>query len=304
MSSEMAMQWSMSLHFTAKLCRRAASAVLRLGSGRASTCEATLASISSMRSESVLSRMARATTSCSAWAMRSAATTPALAVSSQMTRTSEGPASMSIPHLPLTMDLAAVTHMLPGPQMTSQGGTVFLAVDFQSKGHGGDRLGSPDPQKDVGTGHVRGREGDGVRFGAAQDDGLAPGGPGRYGRHQHAGRQRVSPAGGVAAGGSTGTDGVTGLPPRNVHLGVGDGVPLQLGKGLDAAVHVVENGSLGFVEAVVGPLALLRGHDQVPHGATRVDVPQALGDLQERGRIHSRASATSIGIGIGISAVL
>mmetsp|Transcript_27258 Transcript_27258/g.60041 ORF Transcript_27258/g.60041 Transcript_27258/m.60041 type:complete len:297 (+) Transcript_27258:643-1533(+) len=180
----------------------------------------------------------------------------------------------------------------------------FLAVDFQSKGHGGDRLGSPDPQKDVGTGHVRGREGDGVRFGAAQDDGLAPGGPGRYGRHQHAGRQRVSPAGGVAAGGSTGTDGVTGLPPRNVHLGVGDGVPLQLGKGLDAAVHVVENGSLGFVEAVVGPLALLRGHDQVPHGATRVDVPQALGDLQERGRIHSRASATSIGIGIGISAVL
>jgi hypothetical protein len=38
-----------------------------------------------------------------------------------MTSTSLGPASISMPHTPLTMLLAAVTHLLPGPQMRSTG---------------------------------------------------------------------------------------------------------------------------------------------------------------------------------------
>mmetsp|Transcript_7920 Transcript_7920/g.16334 ORF Transcript_7920/g.16334 Transcript_7920/m.16334 type:complete len:205 (-) Transcript_7920:701-1315(-) len=124
MSSEISMHSAMSAHFTAKLCFRAARAVPRLGSGRALTCLSTSASTSSMSFEQVLNKMARATTSCSAWAMRSEATMAGSAVSSHITKTSEGPASMSMPHLPLTMLLAAVTHMFPGPQMTSQEGTV------------------------------------------------------------------------------------------------------------------------------------------------------------------------------------
>ena len=47
----------------------------------------------------------------------------ALAEPSAMTKTSEGPASMSMAHSPATSDLAAVTHMLPGPTITSHGGT-------------------------------------------------------------------------------------------------------------------------------------------------------------------------------------
>ena len=86
---------------------------------------------------------------------------------------------------------------------------------------------------------------------------------------------------------------MAGPPPRNVHLGIGDGSSLQLGKGLDAAVHVVENGPLGFVQAVVGPLAFLLGHQQVLHGAALVDVPQALGDLQEFGRVDSAVGGRS-----------
>lgn len=52
-----------------------------------------------------------------------ASRTSGFAVWSAMTRTSEGPASMSMAQMPDTSDLAAVTHRLPGPTITSQGST-------------------------------------------------------------------------------------------------------------------------------------------------------------------------------------
>mmetsp|Transcript_4783 Transcript_4783/g.13778 ORF Transcript_4783/g.13778 Transcript_4783/m.13778 type:complete len:210 (-) Transcript_4783:565-1194(-) len=122
MSSEIRTQCSMVSHLTAKLCFSACKAVDLFGSGSAAICNFTAISTCSITSSEVLNKMARATTSCSACAMRSAATTFGLAVSSQMTNTSDGPASMSIPHLPLTIDLAAVTHLFPGPQITSHRG--------------------------------------------------------------------------------------------------------------------------------------------------------------------------------------
>ena len=62
-----------------------------------------------------------ATTSCSAWASISEATTSGSAVSSQTTNTSEGPANISIPTRAWVAQhaFAAVTHALPGPQITS-----------------------------------------------------------------------------------------------------------------------------------------------------------------------------------------
>eukprot|EP00962_Isochrysis_galbana_P002098 scaffold547_cov99-Isochrysis_galbana.AAC.2 len=61
--------------------------------------------------------------SCSAWASRSAATTAAEAVSSAITRHSDGPASMSMATRPATNDLAAVTYMFPGPTTASHAPT-------------------------------------------------------------------------------------------------------------------------------------------------------------------------------------
>mmetsp|Transcript_42016 Transcript_42016/g.82398 ORF Transcript_42016/g.82398 Transcript_42016/m.82398 type:complete len:200 (+) Transcript_42016:95-694(+) len=123
MSSDMRTHSSTFLHSTAKLCFSAATAVDRLGSGSAATCAVTSASTASSLASSSDRRMARATTSCSACAMRSAAITDATPAWSQITSTSDGPASMSMPHRPLTMDLAAVTHLFPGPTITSHCGT-------------------------------------------------------------------------------------------------------------------------------------------------------------------------------------
>jgi hypothetical protein len=53
-------------------------------------------------------------------------TVPLLTVSSHMTRTSLGPASMSIPQCPLTKLFAAVTHLFPGPTITLHGGMAGL----------------------------------------------------------------------------------------------------------------------------------------------------------------------------------
>lgn len=80
-------------HSTAKLCFSAATAVDWLGSGSAATCAVTSASTASSVTSSSDRRMARASTS-------------------------DGPASMSMPHRPLTMDLEAVTHLFPGPTIT------------------------------------------------------------------------------------------------------------------------------------------------------------------------------------------
>mmetsp|Transcript_32243 Transcript_32243/g.73130 ORF Transcript_32243/g.73130 Transcript_32243/m.73130 type:complete len:220 (-) Transcript_32243:423-1082(-) len=128
--SEIATHSSMLPQTTEKDCFRASFAVDRFGSGSESTwLETCPLTLSTMPASSVTS-IARATTSCSACAMRSAATTSASAVPSQITRTSDGPASMSIPQYPLTIDLAAVTHLFPGPTMTSHGGTAGTSSPF------------------------------------------------------------------------------------------------------------------------------------------------------------------------------
>ena len=72
---------------------------------------------------------------------------------------------------------------------------------LETERHGGNRLGSTDPQEDVGIGNVGRGKGDRSGLGAAQDNGGATRGAGRHGRHQDAGGEGVSSAGGVASGG-------------------------------------------------------------------------------------------------------
>jgi hypothetical protein len=67
-----------------------------------------------------------ASSSCSAWAIRSAATRAGLALASAMMRTSVGPAIMSMPTWPTTCRLASATHRFPGPTILSTRGTVAV----------------------------------------------------------------------------------------------------------------------------------------------------------------------------------
>mmetsp|Transcript_50617 Transcript_50617/g.126023 ORF Transcript_50617/g.126023 Transcript_50617/m.126023 type:complete len:210 (-) Transcript_50617:455-1084(-) len=109
---------------TAKPFLHASVAVSLLGDGMAASCLTTSELTASTSCLLVDTRMGLASTSCSACASRSAATVPGSAVSSQMTSTSLGPASMSIavPDCDTRL-LAAVTHWLPGPTMMSHLGT-------------------------------------------------------------------------------------------------------------------------------------------------------------------------------------
>mmetsp|Transcript_21898 Transcript_21898/g.44377 ORF Transcript_21898/g.44377 Transcript_21898/m.44377 type:complete len:200 (+) Transcript_21898:330-929(+) len=102
---------------TAKPLLTAAVAVSLLGLGSSASCFCTSTSTASIVPSSRHTRIGRASTSCSACASKSAATVAGSAEASAMTSTSEGPASMSIAHLPCTSDLAAVTHWFPGPTM-------------------------------------------------------------------------------------------------------------------------------------------------------------------------------------------
>ncbi len=87
--------------------------------GRSSSWRPTSASTASASGAEVVISTATARTSCSAWAMRSLATSAASAVASARTRISLGPAIMSMSTLPKTSRLAAVTNALPGPQILS-----------------------------------------------------------------------------------------------------------------------------------------------------------------------------------------
>ena len=85
------------------------------------TCFSSSASTSSAsRSLGVTSTLA-ASTSCSAWLIRSAATYAASALSSASTAISVGPASESMPMRPLSNRLAATVWMDPGPVTRSTG---------------------------------------------------------------------------------------------------------------------------------------------------------------------------------------
>ena len=72
------------------------------------------------------SRIARASSSCSAWANRSIATHSGGVSPSHTTTTSDGPAIMSMPTAPKTSRFAVATQMLPGPTILSTRGTVAV----------------------------------------------------------------------------------------------------------------------------------------------------------------------------------
>mmetsp|Transcript_40042 Transcript_40042/g.87432 ORF Transcript_40042/g.87432 Transcript_40042/m.87432 type:complete len:218 (-) Transcript_40042:487-1140(-) len=116
-----AMAASMSGASTAKPLRTAGMATSLVG--RTASCLRRAAFTLAMTPASAVTRIGRASVSCSAWASRSAAITSGSAVLSARTSTSLGPASMSMPQKPFTMDLAAVTHLFPGPTMMSQAAT-------------------------------------------------------------------------------------------------------------------------------------------------------------------------------------
>lgn len=67
--------------------------------------------------------MGTASSSCSAWARRSAASQRGSADSSAAITTSVGPAMESMPTSPNTRRLAAATYAFPGPTILSTRGT-------------------------------------------------------------------------------------------------------------------------------------------------------------------------------------
>jgi hypothetical protein len=79
------------------------------------------ASTASSIARSGESRIACASSSCSACEKRSIATQSGLADESAITRISETPATMSMPTVPYTRRFAAATYALPGPQILSTG---------------------------------------------------------------------------------------------------------------------------------------------------------------------------------------
>ena len=84
-------------------------------------CFSTAASTASAYAAEKVTRQQLASGSCSAWAMRSMATSAGSAVSSATTQTSEGPAIISMPTSPETIFLAAATYALPGPVILHTG---------------------------------------------------------------------------------------------------------------------------------------------------------------------------------------
>ena len=138
-------------------------------------------------------RIARASGSCSAWAIRSAAIHSARPVS-ERTAISLGPAKKSIAQSLATSAFAAATYALPGPTILSTFGTV--AVPYASARN---RVGSADPEQPIDTCFPRSAQDCRVRPGAHGDD-LAHACYARGNRrHQERRRERIAPAGDVAA---------------------------------------------------------------------------------------------------------
>ena len=76
-----------------------------------------------------------------------------------------------MPHRPLTIDFAAVTHLFPGPTMTSQGGTSgHSPAEDMPYAMAPIACAPPHAEDEVGAGNVRGREGNGSGLGRAEDD--------------------------------------------------------------------------------------------------------------------------------------
>jgi len=78
------------------------------------------------RSRLGVTRIADASTSCSAWASKSAAASAGSASSSAIIMVSVGPGSPSIPTSPYTCCLASVTNRLPGPTIFATRGTLSV----------------------------------------------------------------------------------------------------------------------------------------------------------------------------------
>ena len=106
---------------SAKPFFRAARALLAVGN--VASCRSTAAFTAATSFAELVTSIGRASLSCSACASRSAASVSGFAASSATISNSEGPANMSIRTRSETSNLAAVTHRLPGPTITSQRGT-------------------------------------------------------------------------------------------------------------------------------------------------------------------------------------
>ena len=82
-------------------------------------CRSISRSVLLAKDSEVVSKMAEARTSCSAWLIRSAAKKEASAVESATMRISLGPATISISTTPYSSFLAVATKILPGPTILS-----------------------------------------------------------------------------------------------------------------------------------------------------------------------------------------
>mmetsp|Transcript_10602 Transcript_10602/g.26114 ORF Transcript_10602/g.26114 Transcript_10602/m.26114 type:complete len:270 (+) Transcript_10602:535-1344(+) len=124
--------------------------------------------------------------------------------------------------------------------------------------HGADGLCAAHAQHDVGAGDVRSCEGYGRGSGRGEDDVGTSGRAGGDDGHDDGGGEGVPSSGGVASGGTTRTDALPGLPPRNIHLHVHHAPSLRLGEHLDPIVNVQQRLPLVVVERVEGRSTLRR----------------------------------------------
>mmetsp|Transcript_21979 Transcript_21979/g.46237 ORF Transcript_21979/g.46237 Transcript_21979/m.46237 type:complete len:426 (+) Transcript_21979:319-1596(+) len=131
-----------------------------------------------------------------------------------------------------------------------------------SVGHAADGLGASDAEDDVGAGDVGGGEGDGGGAGGGEDDVGAAGGAGGDDGHEDGGGEGVASSRGVASGGSTRTNRMPRLPPRNIYLHIHHALPLRLRKGLHPPINIQQTFPIFLFQPIKGLLALF-GRDDV-----------------------------------------
>mmetsp|Transcript_30671 Transcript_30671/g.47069 ORF Transcript_30671/g.47069 Transcript_30671/m.47069 type:complete len:206 (+) Transcript_30671:979-1596(+) len=124
-------------------------------------------------------------------------------------------------------------------------------------GHGGNGLGTSDTDKDIGTGNVGGSFGNLCRTWTCQDDLGTSCRTGCDSRHNDRGGQGIASSRSVTSCGSTGADGMTGFPSRNVDFHIVYRLTLGFGKELDTTMNVVECRALLFIETFIGQLTFV-----------------------------------------------
>lgn len=104
-------------------------------------------------------------------------------------------------------------------------------VSFLPERHGGHRLRPAHAQQRVGTRNVRGSHCRCRWSRRRHHNSTNSRGPGRYGRHDHGRRERVTPPRRVATSYRHGADSVAGVPSRNADGNVSKCTALGFGKG-------------------------------------------------------------------------